>query len=116
MRVLLRLHLENVGYKVTEAADAIAAGHLFIKNAQGFDLLIADAHLPYISGIEFAAAVIADTTLPPLPMILITGHQDLIDRADRLGVPCLLKPFSADTLLELVAKNLSLSQEAQRSA
>ena len=115
LRLLLRLHLESVGYEVTEASDAIVAGHLILKNARGFDLLIADAHLPYINGIEFAAAVIADMTLPPLPIILITGHETLLDRADRLGVPCLLKPFSADTLLELVAKNVAPKPLAAQS-
>src|SRR5438270_6898238 len=107
IRQLLRLHLENAGYEVTEAPDAVVAGQLLIKNPRGFDLLIVDAHLPYMTGIDFAAALIADMTLPPLPIVLITGHQDLVNRADLLDVPCLVKPFKTDTLLEVIEKSLA---------
>lgn len=107
IRELLRLHLENAGYRVIDAPDAVVGGKLLIKNARELDLLIVDAHLPYMTGIDFAAAVIADQTLPPLPIVLITGHEDLVSRADLLDVPCLAKPFSTDTLLEVVAKSLA---------
>ena len=108
IRELLRLHLENAGYRVIDAPDAVVGGKLLIRNARELDLLIVDAHLPYMTGIDFAAAVIADMTLPPLPIVLITGHQDLVSRADVLDVPCLVKPFSADALLEVIAKSLAL--------
>lgn len=107
IRELLQLHLKNAGYEVVGAPDAVVAGQLLVKNARGFDLLIVDAHLPYMTGIDFAAAVIADQTLPALPIVLITGHEDLVSRADLLDVPCLLKPFSTDTLLEVIAKSLA---------
>ena len=107
IRDLLRLHLSNAGYDVMLAEDAIDAGKRLLEHQQ-VDLIIIDAQLPYFSGIEFASTLIADTTLPPLPMILITGHEHLLLRAERLGVPCLMKPFSADTLVSLVQTSLNM--------
>ena len=107
IRELLRLHLQNEGYEVVEAADAVVAGKMILAKAWRIDLLIVDAQMPYMTGIDFAAAVIADTTLPPVPIILITGRNELAERAGVLGVPCLMKPFTADTLAATVAKTLA---------
>ena len=109
VRDLLRLHLENAGYSVITAADAVIAGKVFIERIREIDLLVVDAHLPYMTGIEFVSTVIADTTLPPVPMILITGHETLAVRAAVLDVPCLFKPFSAADLLSVVARSLGSS-------
>ena len=107
IRELLRLHFENAGYAATTASDAIVAGKLLINDARSFDLLVIDAHMPYMTGLEFAAAIIADTTLPPLPIILITGHSEFAARADVLDVPCLVKPFTADELIAAAEKTLA---------
>ena len=116
IRELLRLHLENEGYEVVEAADAVVAGKMLLAKAWRIDLLFIDAHMPYMTGIDFAAAVIADTTLPVVPIILITGHNELAERADVLGVPCLLKPFTADTLAAAVGKTLAAALPAADAA
>src|SRR5438552_17811469 len=80
VRDLLRLHLENAGYHVVALPDAVAAGKHVLGDPASIHLLIVDANLPYMSGIEFASALIADTALPFIPMILITGHEHLADR------------------------------------
>ena len=116
IRELLTLHLRNEGYEVVEAADAVVAGKMVLAGAWRIDLMIVDAHMPYLTGIDFCAAVIADTTLPPVPIILITGHDQLADRADALGVPCLMKPFTADTLAAAVAKTLAATLPAADAA
>lgn len=116
IRDLLHLHLENAGYEVVGAEDAIAAGYALLERPTGFALVIIDAHLPYLSGIEFASTLIADTSLPPIPIILISGHQELADRADVLGVPCLRKPFYADKLIELVEETLGESVDRVRDS
>lgn len=107
VRDLLRLHLENADYAVVTAPDAVVAGKLLLRESAAIDLLVVDAHMPYMTGIEFAAAIIADSTLPPLPIVLITGHDDLAARAEVLDVPCLLKPFTADDLVRVVERSLS---------
>jgi len=84
----------------------VVAGKTFIEAAGSIYLLIVDAQLPYMTGIEFVSALIADTTVRSVPIILITGHDDFAMRADILDVPCLVKPFSADDLVALVDKSI----------
>jgi CheY-like chemotaxis protein len=107
IRELLQVHLRNAGYEVSAVADAVIAAQSLLENARTIDLMIVDGQLPYMSGIEFVSTLIADTTLPYIPIILITGHEHLAARAEILGVPCLVKPFSADTLVALVEKSIA---------
>lgn len=102
---LLRVHLANAGYDVVVAADPVAAGPVLLQRVGEIDLAIVDAQLPYMSGIELVATLIADSTLPPIPAILITGHEHLVAGAEKLGVPCLFKPFLVDELLALVRES-----------
>ena len=104
LRELLRVHLANAGYDVVVASDAVAAGPVLLQRAGEIDLAIVDAQLPYMSGIELVATLIADTTLPSIPAILITGHEHLVPGAEKLGVPCLFKPFLVDELLALIGE------------
>jgi DNA-binding NtrC family response regulator len=101
-RELLRIHLANAGYDVVCAADAIEAGRILVRRMNEIALVIADAHLPFFSGIELIATLMADTTLPAIPAVLITGHEHLAPAAERLGVPCLFKPFAVADLLRVV--------------
>ena len=107
VRELLEHHLQDAGFTVTTAPDAVVAGRLLVKSTESFDLLILDAHMPYMSGIELAAALIADTTRSLIPIVLITGHRDLATRADTLDVPCLLKPFTVDQLIRVVENSIA---------
>jgi DNA-binding response OmpR family regulator len=47
IRGLLRLHLERAGYQVLLAEDAVAAGHVLLR--QRVDLLVADIEMPYMN-------------------------------------------------------------------
>lgn len=105
MRELLRLHLANAGYRVTLAEDAAVAGRELLASPP--DLVIADVHLPYMSGVELASILVADGTLPPIPVVLISAHERYRDRAEALGAVFLVKPILKTQLLETVAKVLS---------
>lgn len=111
MRELVALHLRNSGYQVTTAEDAITAGRKLLSRTP--DLLIVDVEMPYITGLEFASLLIADSTLTPVPTIMISAHDRYRERAEGLGVTFLTKPIQKSTLLEAVAVAL---QSAQGSA
>ena len=105
IRELLRLHLSAAGYAVDVAADAIAAGYLVLRSPP--DLIISDINMPHMDGFEFLAALRADTTLPRIPVILLTSNEEGDDRGKELGaVDYLTKPVRADRLLQLVAKHV----------
>jgi len=101
----LRLHLSAAGYTVRLAEDAVAAGHEVLGHAP--DLLLADVSLPYMSGLDFVAALRADETLPRFPVILLattTENPEKLTWAH--GYPVLTKPMLADQLLDCVAHEL----------
>lgn len=105
MRELLSLHLRNAGYRVTVAEDAVVAGRAVLTCA--FDLVVADIDLPYMNGVEFAALLTADTSLPSVPIILISAHEHYRERAEAMELTFLPKPIHKDELLETVARVLS---------
>jgi CheY-like chemotaxis protein len=102
MRVLLQLHLANAGYAVTLAEDALVAGRKLLEAAP--DLIILDVNLPYMSGLELAAILIADATIPHVPIIFISAHEGYAAQAEALGADFIVKPFLKPRLLESVAR------------
>jgi two-component system, chemotaxis family, chemotaxis protein CheY len=108
IRELLSLRLASAGYDVVLAEDALVAGRVLAR--EHVDLMIIDAHMPHVSGVDFVANLVSDPNLPWVPVIFITGRQDLKEHAESLGSACLVKPFLGQRLLELVARVLH-SQE-----
>lgn len=104
MRGLIRLHLENAGYRVTVAEDAAVAGRKLLASPP--DLIVADIQLPFLGGLEFASILMADATLPNIPIILISAHEEYRDRAEALGTVFLRKPILKEQLLQAVAQVL----------
>ena len=101
-RELIALHLSNAGYEVVTAEDAIIAGKLVLQSVP--DLIITDIEIPYMSGIEFVAALRADPSIPHIPVIFLTSSEAARQRAKHLQAAAYLnKPTSADRLLEVVA-------------
>lgn len=106
MRDLLRLHLSAAGYEVQVAEDAIAAGYMVLKRPP--DLIISDVNMPHMDGFEFVAALKADKSLPEIPVIFLTSHEEGDHRGKALGaVGYVTKPVMADKLLRLVARHVS---------
>ncbi len=105
MRELLRLHLSNAGYRVTAAEDAAVAGRALL--AAPPDLVVADIQLPFLDGLEFASVLVADATLPNIPVVLISAHEQYRERAEAMGSVFLQKPILKEALLQAVADALA---------
>ncbi|MBN3816095.1 response regulator [Paraburkholderia sp. Se-20369] len=92
-----------LGHRVTYAATADDALRL-IEGApagEGFDLVISDIHMPgQLNGIDLAEAV----GLRPdkLPVILVTGYAEELDRTRGVNVRVLSKPFDIALLDEIL--------------
>ncbi len=115
IRELLKLQLSACGYDVVLAEDAFAARRLLYKAAP--DVMIVDAHMPYMSGVEFVSTLVGETELPWVPVIFISGRVDMLEGASALGCACLVKPFLAGRLLELIGRVLaSQARETQDAA
>jgi DNA-binding response OmpR family regulator len=110
IRDLLKLHLSAAGHQVRVAEDALVAGRMLLSSAP--DLMIVDVEMPYMSGIEFVATILADQTLPNIPVLFLTSRDDLADRASALGASYLTKPCRKDVLLNAVQGCLLAVAEA----
>jgi CheY-like chemotaxis protein len=105
IRELLRLHLSSAGYKVDVAEDAISAGYMVLRSAP--DLIISDINMPHMDGFEFIAALKADKSIAPIPVIFLTSVEEGGQRGKELGaVGYLTKPVRAERLLNLVAQHV----------
>ncbi|MEX3853383.1 response regulator [Paraburkholderia sp. BR10923] len=66
-----------------------------------FDLVLSDIHMPgKMNGIDLAEAVLGFD--PPLPVILVTGYAEELDRARHVNVRVLSKPFDIGLLEQLL--------------
>ena len=92
--------LQMMGHDVTCEFSADTALGLIERTGRGevaFDLLISDIHMPGArNGIDLAEAAQALET--PLPVILITGYAQELERARNAGVRVLSKPFDIAVL------------------
>jgi DNA-binding response OmpR family regulator len=94
------LHMANC--RVLRAASGRVALELLrgVRPA----LVLLDLMLPDMRGEEVFQQIRA---LPgePMPVVLMSAAVDVTLRADRLGVPCLAKPFDVECLMELVQRS-----------
>ena len=99
--------LKSRGYQVTAVSDSREALEKFRNRPDRFDLLITDQTMPGLTGAELAKAVLE--IRPSLPIIMCTGHSDIVpeDMALAVGIKkYILKPLYGDELLDAVQEVL----------
>ncbi len=94
IRALLRLYLEQAGYRVDEAADGATAWHKLTGTPP--DLLILDLMLPQIDGWELCRRLRAGEQRR-LPILMLTARDDDLDKIVGLELGAddyVTKPFN----------------------
>jgi DNA-binding response OmpR family regulator len=100
--VLVKRQLENAGYAVLLAEDGIVGGHLALNGSP--DLILVDAHMPYLSGYELVEALKADSATWHIPVVFLTSDKHVEEQTGMLrGEAYLKKPVQVDQLLEVVS-------------
>ena len=87
--------LERLGYAVSIRTSSIEALEAFKAQPGKYDLVITDQTMPHLTGQMLAKEMI--TIRPDIPVILCTGHSDLIDddKAKEMGVHAfVMKPIA----------------------
>ncbi len=109
MRRIVKNIMTQLGYKnLLEADDGSTALEL-LKNEK-VDLIISDWNMPKMTGLELLKAVRADADMAATPFIMVTAEaqQDNIILAVKAKVSqYIVKPFTAETLGEKIAKVFS---------
>ncbi|WP_415519398.1 MAG: PAS domain-containing protein [Desulfovibrio aminophilus] len=99
--------LTALGYEVTACSRGEEALSLFRDAPHGFDLALTDATMPGMTGPDLVRELLKIE--PHLPIILASGHSDLVSRekAWKLGaLEYLDKPYGMDQLVVLVRRLL----------
>ena len=108
MRMIVKKTLRLAGFEghdITEADDG-AKALTAIKGATP-DLVLSDWNMPNMTGIELLRAVRADAQLRHLPFLMITAEakrENIIEAAQAGASGYIVKPFTAATLEEKLAK------------
>ena len=112
IRNLIVLMLDNPNYEVL----ALSSGQQALSVISDFspDLVLLDVMMPQMSGIEVLTAIrnSRKQALNEVPVVMITAKSLTtdIDKAIELGATSyIVKPFRSHTLINLVAKSLSLN-------
>ena len=93
--------LESLGYKVFSATNGVEATTLLRERRHEIDLMLIDAVLPGVSGLEIISEVLHVD--PNARVLLVTGYSaDLMTNDILQRVPMLEKPFSPAELIDRV--------------
>lgn len=91
--------LSALGYKIKVAIDSRKALEIFAADPQGFDLVVTDQTMPYMTGTDLTKELLR--IRPDLPVIICTGFSELInkDNFKQYGAKRLLsKPLEKNQL------------------
>jgi CheY-like chemotaxis protein len=99
---VLAMMLEDAGYEVASAPHGLGA--LQLAKEKRPSLVITDFMMPLMTGLELAQAMRADTALKDIPIILMSGAQGDIGRANPDMFDAVLdKPYQEERLIKAIA-------------
>ena len=108
MREVASRVLGSDGHTVVVAQDGQEALEQASTARPPFDILVTDVQMPVLDGISLAEQLLA--ARPGLRVVLMSGMQSEISRADRLKSSTthfLMKPFTLDQLRAVVRRALA---------
>lgn len=106
---ILRMRLDSLGYEVVVATDGEEA--LAAVAADPPDLVLLDVMMPKVDGLEVVRRLKADTSLPFIPVVLVTAKatpKDIIAGLDAGGDDYLTKPVDHGALVARVRAMLRI--------
>jgi CheY-like chemotaxis protein len=119
LREFATVHLASPLATIETAPDGTAAFEMLM--AGGFDLALLDIEMPPLDGFGLIERIRAEPTLRHLPIIMLTGHEDIasVDRAYGLGANSFVtKPVNWRLLsyhIRYVMRSSRIEQELRRA-
>jgi EAL domain-containing protein (putative c-di-GMP-specific phosphodiesterase class I)/DNA-binding NarL/FixJ family response regulator len=107
MRRLIAAALTLAGHRTVEAGDGAEALELLRRRT--FSAILLDARMPGMSGLEVLVALRARPETRTLPVLLVTGDEDVADRVRGLKAGAddyVVKPFHPDELVARVESHM----------
>ncbi len=100
--------LHSLNYRVIKAADGVKAIEVFQQHCDDIDLVILDVVMPNMGGMEAAQKI--QQINPQIKIIFTSGYDRdnvLKQSSDSASIPILPKPFSPQSLSQIVHQQLS---------
>jgi DNA-binding response OmpR family regulator len=103
--LLLRPHLERLGYRVSLARTLGEARGALGNPAAPLDAMLLDLHLPDGFGLDLLRELRGRAQTREFPVIVLTaeGEDRVLEEAEELGAGLLTKPFSPSKLTARIA-------------
>ena len=113
--LLLRPHLERLGYRVTLTRTLRAARAALADREAPIDAVLLDLHLPDGSGLDLLRQLRGAAATARLPVLVLTAEGDdrVLGEAEQLGAVLLTKPFSPTKLTARIAAMLGDAPAAE---
>jgi DNA-binding response OmpR family regulator len=108
-REMLAILLSTQGFHAIGAEDGLEALHLLRTVRHGSPdapcLVLLDLMMPRLGGNEFRRAQLSDPTVASVPVAVMSGAVDLVQRGLALGaVATLSKPIDCTVLMDVVRR------------
>jgi two-component system catabolic regulation response regulator CreB len=106
--LLLRPHLERLGYQVSLARTLAEARSVLNDRHATLDAMLLDLHLPDGSGLDLLRELRDAVATRRLPVIVLTaeGDERVLGEVEDMGAALLTKPFSPSKLTARIASML----------
>ena len=106
--LLLRPHLERLGYQVSLARTLAEARSVLDDRHAPLDAMLLDLHLPDGSGLDLLRELRDAAATRRLPVIVLTaeGDERVLGEVEDLDAALLTKPFSPSKLTARIASML----------
>ncbi len=103
-RELLRRQLARAGYVVFDARDGASALH--VARTAKPDVITVDLSMPGLDGRDLIARLRAEEGLANIPIVVVSGADDLSEAQVPSGIPVVAKGERTDKVLQEVARSL----------
>lgn len=103
LRKIVTHLLDRSGYPTISAEDGVEAQEILAR--EEIALVVLDVMMPGLSGYELCEKMQADAKLAQIPVLMLTGKTELVDRFQGFmsgAVEYMTKPFKNQELLEKV--------------
>jgi CheY-like chemotaxis protein len=97
---LLKIILEDEGYRVLTASNGLDALHLMAQEKPS--LVITDVVMPVMGGVDLISRIHADPDLQGVPVVLMSAMKE--PTTDGLTYRFVEKPFDLGAMVDLVAE------------
>jgi len=105
MRDMLRMSLEDAGFRVVQAEDGVHG--LEVLEGETPDLIITDINMPRMDGFGFIEAVRRDSAWRATPILVLTTEADASKKARARSAGAtgwIVKPFDPVKLVDAVRR------------